>query len=61
MERATMSFEDRRRDFIRAAKQEENTTGVTQEIDFQNDDVMDFLEELKGFEKESAQIEILAG
>ena len=59
MERATMSFEDRRRDFIRAARQEENGLRATKEVDFQNNDAMLFLEELRSFEEESAQTEIL--
>ena len=59
-ERATMSFEEKRAAFLQAAEREGGEQGVSKEVGFSDNDVTEFLEQYRQFEKESRQVELLA-
>ena len=60
MERATMSFEDKRRALLLAASEGSQEKGVIKEVPFTNEDVPDFLEQLRRFQRESRKAHIVA-
>ena len=58
--RATMSFEDKRRALLDAATQNSGGKGISQEVEFADNDIPEFLKQWKKFQAESRKVRILA-
>ena len=60
MRRATMSFEEKREELLRAATSRSRGQGVSKQVPFTNSDVPEFLRQYRQFKEESRKVRVVA-
>ena len=60
MRRATMSFEEKREELLRAATSRSRGQGVSKQVPFTNNDVPEFLRQYRQFKEESRKVRVVA-